>query len=157
MVRLSVTTEFLTDIDWSAEEAIDVVRHLGLMAPCYSVRHLSNEVAERLGADDEAGRSVSLVSTIHMREQAMAWLPKLFARPAVVTICDAHHRAAKAAELTQATASRSAPGGGDIRSQPTFWKGVTTSVACKSCWVMPMYTRVLNRDGKCVRSPLDAI
>lgn len=112
-VRLSVTTEFLTGIDWSAEEAIDVVRHLGLMAPCYSVRHLSNEVAERLGAGDDAVSSVSFVSTIYIREQTMAWLPELFARLAMVTICDAHHRAAKAAELTQATASRSAPGGGE--------------------------------------------
>ena len=51
-LRLSLSIEFLEGIDWSGEEALDVVRHLGLMAPCYSVQFLSDPVADRLGDRD---------------------------------------------------------------------------------------------------------
>lgn len=112
-IRLSVSTEFLHGVDWSVEDASDVVRHLGLMAPCYSVRHVSDEVAKRLGVSDAVRQSVRFVSTVYVRESTLAWLPELFARLAMLTICDAHHRAGKAAELMAAEASRSAPGGGE--------------------------------------------
>lgn len=111
-LRLSVSVEFLEGIDGSVEEAGDVIHHLGLMAPCYAVQHLSAAVAERLGVRDGSRGTVRFVSTVYVRESTLAWLPELFARLVMVALCDAHHRAAKAAELTGARAARSAPGGG---------------------------------------------
>lgn len=110
-LRLSLSIEFLEGIDWSGEEALDVARHLGLMAPCYSVQFLSDPVADRLAAPEDARGTVRFVATMYAREQTLAWLPELFARLAMVTICDAHYRAAKAAELMNAEASRSGPAG----------------------------------------------
>ncbi len=105
--RVTVTTEFVTGVDFTNPKITAVIASMASFAPTYSRVYTPPEVAREY--DMPLDGQISFQSSVCVRPDTVGWLPALFAKLAIMQPIDAERLAAAEAELLGGRADTSGP------------------------------------------------
>jgi len=102
---LSSKTEFIKDID--LREKAPLIAHMSAFSPTYAWVYTPPEVTKKYELPDDG--AVSFHSTVYVRPETVDWLPKHFARLAIMQPIDAQRMAGTTAQVLGGVANCSGP------------------------------------------------